>query len=139
MSIQPEKEIVADNNRLANLSYRPRTAPIRGAQAPVPQYGQKMAFYILSNYGDPFSVGLTGMEILNEHGQPISIPFPAGVSVRGGNVERLFSHTKVTMEENEMWLLPLEVRHEIHYRWIKKIIFSRTYVEMWPTGACIDH
>jgi hypothetical protein len=72
----------------ASSTFRPRTAPSRGSSSDVkPMVGQRLELVCAANWGDAFSIGLTGLQVIGPDFKPISLE---GIDVAGGGPAEQF-------------------------------------------------
>ncbi|NWH67216.1 K0556 protein, partial [Geococcyx californianus] len=88
-------------------------------EAPLMPCGFIFQFQLLTTWGDPYYVGLNGLELYNEHGDPISLTenniaaFPDSVNVLedvSGDVrtpDKLIDGVNDTTDGRHMWLAPV--------------------------------
>ena len=119
---------------------RPKTAPLnRDGNTLQPHVGQVLTMTLLSNWGDPDTVGLTGIQVLSQKNQPITIdvdmiscspPWPWSAQKPGASraeimtfhdhkracdpVPRLVDQeTSNSSDKEDMWLAPYPGRYTL--------------------------
>ncbi|NWV60821.1 K0556 protein, partial [Malurus elegans] len=88
-------------------------------EAPLMPCGFIFQFQLLTSWGDPYYIGLNGLELFNEHGEPISLTenniaaFPDSVNILedvSGDIrtpDKLIDRVNNTTDGRHMWLAPV--------------------------------
>ncbi|XP_061849540.1 katanin-interacting protein isoform X2 [Colius striatus] len=88
-------------------------------EAPLMPCGFVFQFQLLTSWGDPYYIGLNGLELFNEHGDPILLTenniaaFPDSVNVLedvSGDIrtpDKLIDRVNDTTDGRHMWLAPI--------------------------------
>jgi hypothetical protein len=88
-------------------------------ETPLLPMGTLLQFNLLSTYGDPFFLGLNGIEIFDSLGKSVLQPgrfkiysYPSSIKVLPGmendirTVDKLIDHVNLTKDDRHMWLAP---------------------------------
>lgn len=113
--------------------------------------GRCLAFDFLETWGDCFYLGLTGLEVVDEGGQPISLVSAAitatpadlndGVQCGGHDVrtlDKLFDHVNLTTLDQHMWLTSFSLASGVQLRitWPSPIVMAG--VRVWNYNKSSD-
>ena len=113
-----------DDSSLHSVADEAAAFPHASGEAPRPACAvleaESLKLEILSTWGDDYYVGLTGLEVLDERGDPIAIDLanlgaePADLNVLPGSfaddrtIDKCVNGTNVTTDDVNMWLAPFE-------------------------------
>ena len=100
----------------------------RPFRIPVLPSGHQLTINILSTWGDPYYVGLSGIEMFDQNGQPISVSNvkkqiradPSDINILPGyandprTVDKLLDGVNKTCDDLHAWLAPF-TRGQNHY------------------------